>query len=343
MRIPKFKIPKLNLNRVLIAAGAVALMFVIAFFIWWNKEITIIGGKPLAAEEKKPKSSIAGLECANAGRRPLAVMLAGDPETRPLSGISQADMVFEMPVAPNSMTRFMAVFQCEDPKEIGSIRSAREDFIPLAASLGVIYAHWGGEREALNKLNAGVLDNVDALKYEGTVFYRKNSLPRPHNGFTTIELLEEKANSSGYGSEDIFEGYPRGTEEIKRNLSNVVSSIDINYPGQYRVRWTYDEPGNSYLRSRGGSQERDADSGRQVSADAVVVMKTSSRVLNQDYIRVDVVGEGEAIVYQNGSMITGTWKKDASQLSSKLYFYDNNGQEIKLVPGKIWVQIVTNG
>ena len=85
----------------------------------------------------------------------------------------------------------------------------------------------------------------------------------------------------------------------------------------------------------------DANSGEQVRADTVVVMKTSSRVLSKDYIRVDVAGAGEAVIYQNGSSISGTWQKDPSQTSSKLYFYDMNGQEIKLVPGKIWVEITT--
>lgn len=334
---------KLSLNKILIAAGATALVFVISFFVWWNKntEITVTSLNPWQAEPGL-KSSISGLECANAGRRPLAVMMSGDPETRPLAGIGQADIVFEMPVTPNSITRFMAVFQCEDPKEIGSIRSAREDFIPLAASFGSIYAHWGGEKDALAKLDGGIINNIDALKYEGTIFYRKNSMPRPHNGFTTVDLLLEKAESLGYESKDTFQGYAHSRDEVKRNLSNLVSTIEIDYPGQHKILWQYDEQANSYLRSRGDSQERDANSGEQVRADAVVVMKTSSRILSKDYIRVDVVGEGEAVIYQNGSSISGTWKKDPSQTSSKLYFYDMNGQEIKLVPGKLWVQITVS-
>jgi hypothetical protein len=333
---------RFNINKILIVAGAGALICLVAFFFWWNKEITISNGISIGAQEEAPKSSISGKECANYSRRPLAVMLAGDPETRPLSGIGQADIVFEMPVAPNNITRFMAVFQCEDPKDIGSIRSAREDFIPLASSFGAVYAHWGGERDALNKLNNGIINNIDAMKYEGTVFYRKKSLPRPHNGFTTIELLLDKARALGYELKDTFSGYPHSDKEVKKNLSNLVSSIDIGYPDQYKVRWQYDEAANSYLRYRGSSQERDANTGEPVRADVVVVMKTSSRILNQDYIRVDVSGEGEAVIYQNGAMISGKWKKDAASLSSKLYFYDTEGKEIEFLPGRIWVQITTS-
>ncbi len=330
-----------NLNKILIITGIIVLAFIGAFIIWWNKEITITNLDPWQAEPVL-KSSISGLECANAARRPLAVMLAGDPEVRPLSGIGQADMVIEMPVTPSGITRFMAIFQCEDPKELGSIRSAREDFIPLVVGLGAIYAHWGGEREALAKLDAKIVDNIDAMKYEGTVFYRKSSMPRPHNGFTNTGLLLDKSNSLGYDLKDAFQGYlhAKEKENVKRNLSNTVDTIDINYPDQYAVQWRYDEQTNLYARSRGGLPEKDANSGNTVNSSAVVVMKTSSRVLNKDYISVNVTGEGEADIYQNGIRITGNWKKDPVQLSSKLYFYDGNGQEIKFVPGKIWVEII---
>jgi len=337
MRIKDLKL-NLNLNKILIITGVIALAFVVSFFIWWNKEIIIDGSGPFS-NESGPKSSIAGIDCENAARRPIAVMLAGDSEARPLSGLGQADMVFEMPVTPNGITRFMAVFQCENPKEIGSIRSAREDFIPLVAGLGAVFAHWGGEREALAKLDAKIVDNIDAMKYEGTVFYRKNSIPRPHNGFTNIDLLLDKATLLGYDLKDTFLGYLHAKESVKRNLSNTVDTIDISYQDQYAVQWRYDEQTNSYVRSRGGLPEKDVNSGDTVRAGAVVIMRTSSRVLNKDYISVNVVGEGEAAIYQNGVRITGKWKKDPSQLSAKLYFYDDNNQEIKFIPGKIWIEI----
>src|SRR3989344_6469508 len=62
--------------------------------------------------------------------RPFAVMLSSDKEARPLSGISQADIVFEMPVLDIGFTRIMAVYKCAYPKEVGSIRSSRMDFVP---------------------------------------------------------------------------------------------------------------------------------------------------------------------------------------------------------------------
>ena len=334
----KFKVLKhLNVNKALLVTSVVALVFLVAFLLWWQWGSNIIGIKNEDQSASRRTASLTGLICDNYAKRPIAVMMASDPIARPLSGIGQADIVIEMPVTPNDITRMMAIFQCDKSEEIGSVRSAREDFLPLVASFGALYAHWGGEREALNKLNNGILDNIDAMKYEGTVFYSKNFVPRPHNGFTTIELLEDKAEDLGYGSSDIFLGYLRTEEKSERTLSNIVNAISVDYENSYKVEWAYDESTNSYKRTRGGEAEVDKNTGKQVETNIIVLMKTTSSVLSIDYISVKTEGEGEAEFYQNGVKISGTWKNNADDLK----FYDTAGQEMKFIPGKMWMHFVT--
>lgn len=84
----------------------------------------------------------------------------------------------------------------------------------------------------------------------------------------------------------------------------------------------------------------DKDASRQVAAKNVVVMYTVSRQIEGQYNDMDIEGSGQAIVYQNGKEIKGTWSKDKNSLKSKLYFYAEDGQEIKFVPGQIWIQVV---
>jgi len=124
-------------------------------------------------EEENEKSLISGIKCDGAKNRSFAVMMAGDLEAWPLSGISEADLVIEMPVVTGGITRYLAIFNCNEPQEIGSIRSARHDFIPLAMGFDAILAHWGGSHFALDKLNNKIMDNINALYLDGSVFYRK--------------------------------------------------------------------------------------------------------------------------------------------------------------------------
>ena len=330
----KNKLAVLSLNQLLVIASAVAVAFLLAFLIWWQWGPNIISIKN---KDQRPRASLTGLVCDNYSRRPVAVMMASDAVARPLSGVGQADLVIEMPVTPDGVTRMMAIFQCEEPEEIGSIRSAREDFLPFVDGFGALYAHWGGETEALKKLNNGVLDNIDAMKYEGTVFYRKRSVPRPHNGFTTLELLTDKAENLGYGLNDSFLGYLRRDDEPERNLNNIVSTVSIGYESPYDVEWLYDEDANTYKRARGGEAEIDANTDRQVESSIVVLMRTGSTVLSIEYVSVNTVGEGEAEFYQSGIKTIGAWKNNASNLK----FYDALGQEMKFIPGKMWIEITT--
>jgi len=288
-------------------------------------------------EEKKEVNLISGVECENSKARPFAVMQAGDWEAWPLSGISDADLVVEMPVVTNGITRYMALYVCSEPAEIGSIRSARHDFIPLAMGFDVIYAHWGGSHYALDKLNNKIMDNVNALYLDGSVFFRKPGLPKPHDGFTTIAKLREYSERNGYRLESNFEGYKFYDEE---NPIDKNGKISIGYPFSYKVAYDYDFEKNLYFRLRGDKPDKDKLTSEQISAKNVVIMFATSRQIEGQYNDMDIEGEGEAIVYQNGWEIRGKWSKDKNDMKSKLFFLNDAGEEIKFVPGKIWIQVV---
>lgn len=291
-------------------------------------------------EETGDKSPLTGLVCENAKRRPVAVMMSGDFEARPLSGISEADIMVEMPVVTGGITRYMAIFGCNSPKEIGSIRSARHDYITLAAGLGAVYAHWGGSHFALDKLNAHVIDNINALYLDGTVFYRKPGIAAPHDGFTTLEKLDGYAKQVGYSSEWNFSGYKFAEKE--KSLINK-GRITIGYPSIFKVEYEYSGEKGEYLRFKGGTREMDKNTNEQVSAKNVIVMYAASRQIEGQYNDMDIEGEGKATVFQNGNEISGTWKKDKSDIKSKLSFFDDAGKEIEFIPGKIWIQVVEKG
>lgn len=279
------------------------------------------------------KSTLLGVECENYNTRPFAVMVSSDKEARPLSGIGEADMVFEMPVVENGFTRMMAVYQCGRPKEVGSVRSARLDFVPLALGLNAIYAHFGGEHTVLEELNNGIIDNINGLKYDEIYYYRKPLIAKPHNSFTNFDLLTEVSKKLGYDLTDSRVSYL--TEEKSKSLGEAGPQPIFNE--KFRVEWQYNKETNSYFRTRGGSSEIDKNTGKQVEAKNVIVMKTDWSPINKDYIRVRAVGNGGLIVYKDGTVITGTWEKKDDK--AKLYFYDQNHREISLAPGITWIEI----
>lgn len=334
--------------KIYIIASIVVVIAIVLFWQLGGRSVDIISSDLQDSEtenntegksqQQGQPNPVTGVKCENYNRRPIAVMLAEDSITRPLSGVGAADLVIEMPVITGSITRMMAVYICEQPEEIGSVRSARHDFIPLAMGLDAIYAHWGGSHFALDKLNAGIIDNIDALKNPYNTFWRKSYLPAPHNGFTSMDKLINAAQKLGYRLSNQFEGYPHIKNPKPENLT---AKLTVGYTGNYAVYYEYDSASNAYKRWRGSTPEIDKLTNQQVTVKNVVIMRAKSRQIEGPYYNdVDVEGTGSLIVYRNGEEIKGTWKKEGSYQFTKLYFLDQKGKEIKFVPGKIWIEIV---
>jgi len=248
-----------------------------------------------------------------------------------------------MPVITGSITRMLAVYVCGAPKEIGSLRSARHDFIPLAMGLDAVLAHWGGSHFALDKLNAGVMDNIDALINPYNTFYQKREIPQPHNGFTSMERLLNSAEKLGYRMEGEFEGYPH-IQRTENSEQRTVKVLEIGYSYPYNIKYQYNPETNSYLRWRTNKPEIDKNNSQQIEVKNIVVMRAFSRQIEgPDYNDLDIEGSGQCQVYQNGEVIPCTWRKNKNNSKSKLYFLDENSQEIKFVPGQIWIEIVEPG
>ena len=326
---------KISRKKLYIGIGIIAVVAGVGIFlVGYKNEFNISG-----SEIEKKVSSISGQECENTGARPFAVMVSSDKEARPLSGIGEADMVFEMPVVENGFTRMMAVFQCGRPKEVGSVRSSRLDFVPLALGLDAIYAHFGGEHTVLEELNAGVINNIDGLKYDEIYYYRKAGIPRPHNSFTNFDLLTEIARKLGYNLDGAKVSYPHEdppSHKATEGQENYVEPPSVFNKG-FEVVWKYNKETNSYFRSRNGKPEMDKNTGKQVEAKNIVIIETSASPINKDYIRVKTVGSGSATIYKDGIAISGSWEKKDDH--AKMFFYDKDGKEIDFAPGSIWVEI----
>lgn len=94
------------------------------------------------------------------GRRPLLTMIENHEESRPPSGLSRADVVYEA-VAESGVTRFMGVFYCgASAKEliVAPVRSSRIYFLSWAQEYGdkPLYVHVGGANNICSECPGGV-------------------------------------------------------------------------------------------------------------------------------------------------------------------------------------------
>lgn len=219
--------------------------------------------------------------------------------------------------------------------------------------------------ELLEKFNKGIMVNGRKVRYEDTGRLTSEN---------ALKILEE----SGYRQENNFSGYPHQEESTLEQRPSG-GHLRVAFAKPFDVEYDYDKTSNSYLRTWGEKVDVDRNTGERIAPKNVVVMMARSEqiTISQDYVNkglqdpwaevpeikktgaesissrynnlqigdpwYDETDSGEAFYYINGQETRGTWKKDRSKIDSKLFFYDNSGQEIKFVPGQIWVEILEPG
>jgi hypothetical protein len=303
-------------------------------------------------------SPISGIACENWNRRPIAVMQPSDASARPLAGFFDADMVVEMPVLTTSKTRLMGVYICGSPEEIGSIRSARPDFVHLAKGMDAIFAHWGRAQldSFIETLNSRAIDNLncngDAGHSIAANCFRKQDAPdlsHLDSAYVKFSTLLEQAEKAGYRMTSNFEGYPHKLD-LPEDQRIEKGNLEIGYyndDGQV-VNYDYDKATNSYIRYWGGTRDTDRNNGNLITPKNIVVLLASDNAMEEDphYNNMELgdpwydnVDSGEAYYYMNGQEIRGRWSKDKSKMDSKLILTDTNGKDIEFVRGQIWVNV----
>lgn len=292
-----------------------------------------------------------GITKKQSEQRAIGVMISGDAVTRPQSGLGVADVVVEMEAAVG-ITRFMAVMQSEYAKEIGSIRSARNDYIDLALGLDAVLVHWGGEKKALDRLAATDIPEIDQF-VNGDLFYRINSIPGPHNGFTDDKLMQEGVKRYKYNRAPKFSGwlFEQTASVAPENLQDAWKlalprpeggTLSLSYGNpQFDIEYAYDADKDQYLRSQGGEKHSDAVTKTQISTSNVVVVRANYFTYNAvgGYLQFDFTSGGKCTLFEHGREIPCTWKKGDE--SKPLQFFGSDKKQLELAPGKTWIQVMS--
>ncbi len=282
------------------------------------------------------------MSCTHPDRRAIGVMLAGDPINRPVSGFAKADWVWELPVLVSDVTRLTAFYQCNEPADIGSVRSARHDYLFLADGLDAIVAHWGGSYHALNRIAAGEFQTINALTNPYNAFFRKSHLPAPYNGFTTYERLWNALQKLGYRQTTEFKGYDF-KDDAPAEERPAGGTLAIAWPGAFRVSYEYDSTANRYQRFWAGVKQVDGEDNKTpVAPSSIIVVRAENRFADGPggYNEMGIEGEGDMTVYQDGKAIPGRWKKNILNKRDPMIFTNSQGEPIRFTRGQIWAMAV---
>lgn len=300
--------------------------------------------------------------------RPLGIMIENHEETRPQSGVTFADVVYEV-VAEGGITRFLSIFYCEDAGIVGPIRSARTYFLDYMSEYGSspLYVHVGGANQPGR---ADSLSQIDSYGWENEndinqfsvgfpTFWRDyNRLGRAtateHTMYSTTDRLWKYAEEEReLGAED-SEGTPwtegfapyefKDDAQVSQRGGNQTVHVEHwESDSRYFIDWKYDNASNTYKRSTGGKPHMDKNNNKQITVKNVVALFMQESRANDGYpgnlhLLYANKGSGNGILFMDGKETPITWRK--ANRTARTLLFDKQGREIELNRGKLWFHIL---
>jgi Protein of unknown function (DUF3048) N-terminal domain/Protein of unknown function (DUF3048) C-terminal domain len=263
-------------------------------------------------------------------RPALSVKIENAPESRPQTGLQNADVVYEQ-IVEGGITRFMAVFNSNIPPVVGPIRSGRIMDPDLAAPLGGIFVYSGGIQPTEDAIKATPGVNVIVDTGSGTALFRDKTKAAPHDLYGhTDQLLASGGKPTPPPA--LFQYLPANVPFTGDN----VNAFTIKYDPQYgQPTYTWDPTTGTWKRSIGLAPFMTTDGG-QVAPNNVIIQFVGSYLQSPESGSFNTIGNGDAWVFSAGKLIKGKWARTSQTAPTQ--FTDLNGAPIRLTPGRTWVE-----
>jgi len=270
---------------------------------------------------------------------PVAIMIDNSYTIRPQAGLAQADIIYEA-LAESNITRLLAIFDKNNTvAKVGPVRSARSYFMDWAEEYGGLYMHVGGSPQALAEIKKYNFTNIDQIGSGEIYFWRDQKLKMPSNVFTSdanwlrAGEIKEVNFASASSSTSILWHYievPEANEDKK-------PEITIKYSEDYyKANWRFNNALQQYQRWQ-DDEKFTFDTGDQAAVSNVVVQIVDSKLIDIERRSMDTQKGGQVYIFNALGQQSGQWK----YINNRTRFFNDLGtEELNLLPGKTWVQIV---
>ncbi|WP_410513439.1 DUF3048 domain-containing protein [Paenibacillus sp. BR2-3] len=272
--------------------------------------------------------------------RPLAVMINNAPAARPQSGVSEADILYEV-LAEGGITRLIGIFQSHTGVvKIGPIRSIRPYLIDIGESYSGVTVHAGGSQAAYAILQKDKKEDMDEIGNAGAYFWRDKNRKAPHNLYSNAAKLREGADKLGYSDRTEVPAYLFTNPDYMPLGGEAASEFSVNFQlKSYKLDYKYDPERRTYLRWVNGKPHLDLNNNEPVEAANVIVMGADHKVLDDiGRLQIDVELGGEALLFERGQVIKGRWVRKPNDIIR----FVKDGEEAPLYPGVTHFLIVPN-
>ena len=278
-------------------------------------------------------------------RRVLAFKIDNNINSRPQSGIQEADAVFEI-LVEGGMTRFLAFFYDKVSTYLGPIRSARPTDPTIVRPYGGILVVSGATQglvPQIRDLGVPVLQEQPAPS-----MFRTTDRKAPHNLYGDTELVRGVIDKNGM----TFNPPPGSVYRFGNNQDNWLEGsarVIIKYSEFTTIVWKLDGEQYSRFIIDGYSENKnEAVAHNFITRDGYTdILKSETVVIIQGPLYIDeattlpsvlTVGVGPVYIFNNGNYIEGTWRR--TDIDQPFELFDNSQNPIYVPPSTQWVHIL---
>ncbi len=268
----------------------------------------------------------------------VGVMFENTPEARPHSGISQADVVYEICVDSWQISRFLGIFSTTFPTKVGPVRSARFPFVRVIREWGIAFTHFGAGQTGLGNVLPLIHSTRFPVRFDGHTglndqfFSRDPARYAPHNAYFNAMDALSMIPQTEVAPHFLFDKNVYYT-------TKAILELKLKYSSNNRITYTYLPDEHRYARSINEQPMTDAYTKQQVKVTNIIIQHAPHYAVESvQYIIVEFEGSGVAEYFIDGTYVKGTWKKPVEGKPTK--WYDDKGKEMKLLPGNTWIQVV---
>ena len=278
--------------------------------------------------------------------RVYASTISNMPENMPHVGVNHADIVMEMYVNMNNITRCLALFTDIDAAEaIGSTRSTRPIFNDIAQHYDLVLAHAGGSDTALNDAANRGIDhfNVDSWAVSGTgASYRDTQYRRSYENslFVSGAGFRSYAESQGIATELEKDYGFRFTEDgtpAEGEAAQKIAMTMVYGRAKKDTSFVFNTETGKYVWNQYGKEMTDQITGEPESFTNLIVM--FANITNNGIYHAANFPEGGTGYYANGGrLIPIVWACDDED--SAFRFMTNDAQPLEMGVGNTYIAIL---
>ncbi|MCX6741190.1 MAG: DUF3048 C-terminal domain-containing protein, partial [Candidatus Parcubacteria bacterium] len=207
-----------------------------------------------------------------------------------------------------------------------------------------IFIHAGGSPEALKNITNGLyqINDVNGIAADGVYFWRDSIRQAPYNLYTSSQNISKFINNNNIDNAADFEAWNfKDKPTVKPAPAVKEIDIDAKSAGYFEsIIWRYDEVKSCYLKFLLNNDTEQAyvdDQSNQICARNLILQYTNVATIDQvGRKKIDLDSGDPVKIYQDGQEVDGVWQKK----NDRTRFYDSSGQEIELLKGNTWVEIM---